>query len=166
MPRLLSVLAAGLALICLGAAARAAEYCVSCTGPDAAYRCKIEGTPDGPGEDPRAQLLCIRQLAESGAHESCSVVRKSSYPCPGELKVIAGPVGEVVPPASAEPAGEWAPVPSPPAPPPTDGNVEAQPGSGGAAEDGRGACREDRAIVEGRNKEGGRVDFGLGGESR
>jgi hypothetical protein len=130
MPRLLSVLAACLSLMSLSGLARAAEYCVSCAGPDAAYRCKIEGTPDGPGDDPRAQLLCIRQLAESGAHESCSVARSASYPCPGELKVIAGPVGEVVPPASAEPAGEWAPVPSPPAPPPADGNVQAQPAPG------------------------------------
>ena len=123
MPRLLLLLAGCVALLCHGAPARAAEYCVSCSGPDATYRCKIEGTPDGSGEDPRAQLLCIRQLAESGAHESCSVARTASYPCPGDLWVIAGPVGEIVPPpATAEPAA------SPAAPaPPADGNPDGQP---------------------------------------
>jgi hypothetical protein len=126
MPRLLSILATCLTLMGFGAVARAAEYCVSCASPDVAYRCKIEGTPDGPGEDPRAQLLCIRQLAESGAHESCSVARIASYPCPGELKVIAGPVGEVVPPAQAV---EPLPAPATPAPV-TDQSEEVQPTPG------------------------------------
>ena len=116
MRRLFSALAACLALISVGGHLRAGEYCVSCSGPDAVYRCKIEGTPDGPGQDPRAQLLCIRQLAESGAHESCSVARNASYPCPGDLKVIAGPVGEIVPPpAPIEPLAEPAVPVSPPA---------------------------------------------------
>jgi hypothetical protein len=34
------------------------------------------------------------------------VARTASYPCPGETKVIAGPVGEVVPPPAIEPAAE------------------------------------------------------------
>lgn len=73
-------------------AAAAAEYCVTCTGPDAAYRCTIDGTPDGPGTDPRAQLLCITKLAEAGGHESCSVQRNAEYPCPGVLRVINSPL--------------------------------------------------------------------------
>jgi hypothetical protein len=127
MPRLLLALAGCVALASFAVLpTHAAEYCVSCSGPDAVYRCKIEGTPDGPGDDPRAQLLCIRQLAESGAHESCSVARTASYPCPGDLKVIAGPVGEIVPPAQpVEPAAESG-TPAAPA----DGNVEVQPAPG------------------------------------
>ena len=115
-------LAASLAMMCFSTASGAAEYCVSCSGPDVSYRCQIEGTAEGPGADPRAQLLCIRQLAESGAHDSCSVARSTSYPCPGETRVIAGPVGEVVPPPAIEPGGE----PSTP-PGPEGEQTEAQP---------------------------------------
>jgi hypothetical protein len=57
-------------------------------------------------------------------HESCSVARNASYPCPGDLKVIAGPIGEVVPPrAPGEPAAAETPAP----PRVTDGNTAAQP---------------------------------------
>lgn len=77
--------------------ASAAEYCVSCTGPAAEYRCEIEGTPEGTGKDPRSQLLCITTLANTGGHESCSVNRNPTGPCPGELKVVAAPAGDQPP---------------------------------------------------------------------
>lgn len=103
MPRLPLAIAGCLVAGGLWRPALAVEYCVVCSGPDAQYRCSIEGTAEGPGSDPRAQLLCIRQLAEQGGHDSCSVARNAAYPCPGTLKVIAGPVDQVVPPQAGTP---------------------------------------------------------------
>ena len=102
----------------------AAEYCVSCTGPEASYRCAIEGTPEGPGADPRSQLLCITTLANTGGHESCSVTRNSaganSGLCPGTLKVVTAPAGDLPPlPPGLDPNSAAA---SPAEPPPAGGS--------------------------------------------
>jgi hypothetical protein len=77
-----------LALVACGLASHASaqEYCVTCTGPPAKYRCIIGGnakpTPS------RGQLLCITELAQSGNHESCSVGRTTSEPCQGEPRTV------------------------------------------------------------------------------
>lgn len=102
MSRVLAVIVCSVGAFGLARTVSASEYCVSCTGPDVAYRCAIDGTPDGPGTDPRAQLLCITKLAQAGGHESCSVRRTSEYPCPGVLRVINSPLEGSPPP---EPAG-------------------------------------------------------------
>jgi len=92
--RLVTATACCFILAGLNRPAAAAEYCVVCAGPDATYRCVFEGSPEGAGTDPRAQLLCIKQLAEAGGHESCSVTRTAASPCSGELRVVAAPLGE------------------------------------------------------------------------
>jgi hypothetical protein len=97
---LAGALAGALAVPGIAALSRAAfadEYCVSCTGPAAEYRCEIEGTSEGSGKDPRSQLLCITTLANTGGHESCSVNRNPAGPCPGILKVVAAAAGEQPP---------------------------------------------------------------------
>jgi hypothetical protein len=106
-----------IAMATLGAAALAqasvaSEYCVVCAGPDATYRCQVGGVaPTGRETDPRLQLLCISEIAKSGAHDSCSIDRKATSAgageaCPGELRVIAAPIG---PPPGATPAAVDAP---------------------------------------------------------
>lgn len=100
---------AALALLTLAAAgpARSGEYCVSCSGPEAHYRCTLEGGAMA-GADPGARLLCITTLAKDGGHASCSIDRKSAPPCPGDLKIIAAPQGyapDTGPAAEARPEG-------------------------------------------------------------
>ena len=51
--------------------AEAQEYCVACTGPDALYRCVIDGAR--PGVASSFQVLCISALAKEGPHASCAV---------------------------------------------------------------------------------------------
>jgi hypothetical protein len=71
--------------------AQGAEYCVSCYGPEAYYRCAIESEVDVRGGDPRNQLLCITQLAQNGGHESCSVMRQQVDPCDSAVVVLVAP---------------------------------------------------------------------------
>ncbi len=113
-------------LAALVSAARASEYCVSCAGPEAAYRCEIEGTPEGPGTDPKAQLLCITELARAGGHESCAVARGGSVPCAGETRIFAAPIGEAGP---APSIGADAPAATPPEPAPEDAAGGGEPPS-------------------------------------
>lgn len=72
--------------------AAAAEYCVTCAGPDAHYACTFNGTSEGPG-DAGLKLYCITELAKSGKHASCSVDRTAAKPCAGDVKVLAMPDG-------------------------------------------------------------------------
>lgn len=140
---LLVLICLATALAAAGAPARAAppEFCVSCTGPQAQYRCTfsddVQVTPQG-----GLQLYCITTLAREGGHQSCAVDRQSERPCNGTPKVLALPAGmrddgvkeTVAPPPSvtppdATPAGPAAPANANaggPAPnPPTD-NAGAQ----------------------------------------
>lgn len=138
-----------LVLICLATALAAAgvpaqsappEFCVSCTGPQAQYRCTfsddVHVAPQG-----GLQLYCITTLAREGGHQSCAVDRQSERPCNGTPKVLALPAGApddgvketVTPPPSvtppdAAPAGSTAPANAnagQPQNPPT-GNAGAQ----------------------------------------
>lgn len=117
-PRSSTVLAAAGALLLLASnhVLEAEEYCVTCAGPEATYRCEVEGTPAGQGSDPRSQLQCITALAQSGGHESCAVSRAGTEPCDGVLKVIA-PSTLDVPPEAADQANVEMPAPAEPAPP-------------------------------------------------
>lgn len=92
--RLLAVLVPG-ALFTLGAGAAAQEFCVSCSGPEANYRCLIGGEATAAARSSRGQFLCITELAKAGGHASCSATRGQATPCPGETRTVmfslAGP---------------------------------------------------------------------------
>lgn len=77
--------------------ATAQEYCVTCTGPDANYRCIIGGAVPPAGPSSRGQLLCITELAKSGGHASCSAGRKTDAACPGEVRTVMFPQTPVDP---------------------------------------------------------------------
>ncbi len=66
-------------------AARGAELCVSCEGPEAVYRCEPEGF--GPG-DSRAAWTCVTELAKLEGHKSCAIDRRAAGPCDGPLRVV------------------------------------------------------------------------------
>lgn len=97
-----AVFIAGLLVAGAGvAAAEPAEFCVTCSGPNAQYRCAFSGegaTTLRPG----LQLYCVSTLAKLGKHETCSVNRAAKPPCTGVLKVLTLP-------------DSLAPVPEPPA---------------------------------------------------
>lgn len=108
--------------------AGALEYCVTCEGPPALYRCVIEGTPDGPGKDPTASLFCISEMATKGRHERCGVSRGAPFPCPGLTATVAHrstapalPAPAAAPEHDAPPAGGEAA-----APPPAETRPEAE----------------------------------------
>lgn len=76
------------ALAALPAAAQ--EYCVACTGPDAVYRCAIDGAR--PGVSTSLQLVCISALAKEGPHATCAVRKDAGVlDCNGALKRVALP---------------------------------------------------------------------------
>ena len=85
--------------------AGATEFCVTCTGPEASYRCTFAGEP-GNGLSAGLQLHCISTLAREGHHQSCAVSRATQTPCGGALKVLALP--EVSPGSPSLPAGSAA----------------------------------------------------------
>lgn len=124
------LLAAGGVLVC-GSAAHALEYCVTCEGPPAMYRCVVDGTADGPGKDPSSSLHCIAEMAKHGDHKTCAVSRGAPFPCPGLTTVVQkpsnvphkgpaeidayAPPNDTAPPVPPEPAANVAPEPEQPA---------------------------------------------------
>jgi hypothetical protein len=96
-------------MVCgLALPAGAQEYCVTCSGPDAKYRCIIGGDTGSAARTSRGQLLCITELAQSGNHESCSVGRTTGEPCEGEPRtvVFTGAAEAALPPMSEPPPAE------------------------------------------------------------
>jgi hypothetical protein len=83
-------LSIGISALLGSAAANATELCVKCTAPEASYACVISGASNAT-IDTVAKLYCITALAKSGAHESCSVDRTVTAPCPGERKELPVP---------------------------------------------------------------------------
>jgi hypothetical protein len=73
--------------------ASAESYCVACYGPDAVYRCVIADAPAEASPDPRNQVQCIKQLAQTGGHARCSVERFSTGGCNGPEHVIQTKMG-------------------------------------------------------------------------
>ena len=65
------------------------EACVTCSGPDAVYRCEVESADGKPISPERAQLFCIARLAKEGAHETCAVRRRDKAECVGLAKRFA-----------------------------------------------------------------------------
>ncbi len=116
-----------------GAAAQ--EFCVTCLGPDATYRCVIGGDATTAARNSRGQFLCITELAKAGGHKSCSAARGQATPCPGETRTVMFTVGdpgasplEQLPSDGATGMAPLAPVPiAPPAPQPLPGTQQAQP---------------------------------------
>jgi len=105
----------GIALIVGGLSSHAAaqDYCVTCTGPDAKYRCIIGGNASAAARSSRGQMLCITELARSGGHASCSVSRTTAEPCEGKVKTVMFPTDE-----PGTPPVEMAAPPPPPVPAP------------------------------------------------
>lgn len=149
MHRRLPPIAAALLLWAVSPDALAQEYCVTCTGPDATYRCLIGGEASPSARSSRGQFLCITELAKAGGHASCSAARGQATPCPGETRTVmfslADP-GAAPPDGTPPPAGTplFVPVPSsnhlppvalpppaqqqaPPAPPQDPGDTGATP---------------------------------------
>lgn len=73
--------------------ASAESYCVACYGPDAVYRCIVADAPADGSPDPRNQVQCIKQLAQTGGHARCSVERFSTGGCNGPEHVIHNATG-------------------------------------------------------------------------
>ncbi|MFM9940621.1 MAG: hypothetical protein ACKVP7_14150 [Hyphomicrobiaceae bacterium] len=69
----------------------AQEICVVCTGPEAAYRCRVE---DSAGRaSSAARLACITTLAREGQHETCGVKSaQTAGPCVGAERRVSLPV--------------------------------------------------------------------------
>ena len=63
------------ALLTRGAAAQ--EYCVACSGPNAVYRCVIEGAQPQGGQP--LQMLCATAMAKAGNHAARSVTRDADF---------------------------------------------------------------------------------------
>jgi hypothetical protein len=111
-------------------AAVALEYCVTCEGPPAMYRCVIDGTQDGPGKDPSVSLYCISEMARKGRHTACAVSRGAPFPCPGLTTVVQQPKN--LPAIGAAPPSVESPVPpaasdAPPPEPAETSPPEAEP---------------------------------------
>lgn len=118
------------ALLSMGQAA-AQEYCVACKGPDAVYRCVIDGAQPRGGQP--LQMLCVTAMAKQGGHTSCSVTRGTVFECGGSVKRVpwaplgvapqSEPAASSIPQPAAKPEPATGsgpgPVPAPEAPPQT-----------------------------------------------
>jgi hypothetical protein len=84
-----TAVAAAVVVLALTTGIKAQEFCVTCSGPSAAYRCLIGGdTGNAAARSSRGQFLCITELAKAGGHASCSATRGQSTPCPGETRTV------------------------------------------------------------------------------
>jgi hypothetical protein len=90
---------AAVSVCLLASGAGAQEYCVSCTGPDALYRCVIDNAQPGGGQP--LQMLCITTMAKQGGHATCAVKRGTVFQCDGAVKRI--PWAALTAPQPAEP---------------------------------------------------------------
>lgn len=109
----LAPVSVALLLWALSHGAAAQEYCVTCTGPDATYRCVIGGEASAAARSARAQFLCITELAKAGAHASCSAARGQNTPCPGETRTVMFSLAD---PGAPPPHDASAPQPKRPPP--------------------------------------------------
>lgn len=87
-----AALTVGLFAVVSPAPANEAAYCVTCTGPDQTYLCRVEAGGAKPSD--ALKLYCVIRTAKEGSHASCSAVRGSS--CNGIEKVYRydGPLPE------------------------------------------------------------------------
>lgn len=70
----------------LPAVAEETAYCVTCTGPDQTYVCRVEAGGARPSD--ALKLYCVIRTAKEGHHASCSAER-SSPACNGVEKVYS-----------------------------------------------------------------------------
>lgn len=100
------------------AGAGAGELCVTCMKPDLTYRCVFGENVAVSADDPKAQMLCISELAKFGHHESCAFDRRSATTCPGTLRAVSPPPKDAkLPPLQPPPIGpSGTPMPAPGAP--------------------------------------------------
>jgi hypothetical protein len=82
----LALLAGVAALLLAAGPARAQEYCVACSEPNAIYRCVIDNAQPG-GSQP-LQVLCITALAKAGGHGQCAIKKGTVFDCTGPVKRI------------------------------------------------------------------------------
>lgn len=75
-------------LACLAASAEAGDvsYCVTCTGPDQVYRCRVTG--EGSRASDALKLYCVIRTAKEGRHASCSA-ENATPACAGVEKVYS-----------------------------------------------------------------------------
>lgn len=136
MTSLRSVIAVLAGLI---AAPAAAQVCVACNEPSAAYRCVVDDpAAAGPAGERAIQFVCVTELARRFGHGTCWVRRDLVPGCDaGEQRVsigaaLAGPPPPLPPApgadapssvAGADPAAKPAPLapPAAPKPPPDPG---------------------------------------------
>ena len=64
----------------------AQEFCVSCEGPAALYRCVLEGI--GPEQAQPLKVVCVTTLARTYNHATCSVRGGTVLDCNGAIKRI------------------------------------------------------------------------------
>ena len=108
--------------------AEAQEYCVSCSEPNALYRCVIEGAQPRGGQS--LQMLCVTTMAKDGGHATCGVKRGTVFECDGAVKRVP-----------------WAAL-----------NVPAAARSGRASAPSYGNCTQTRTARQPRARRGSRCD--------
>jgi hypothetical protein len=67
------------------ASADEAAYCLTCTGPDQTYRCRVTG--EGVSQNDVFKLYCIVRIARKSRHASCAATA-SSENCHGVLRTL------------------------------------------------------------------------------
>jgi hypothetical protein len=84
----LRVTALAAILTCFAASAEAGDssYCVTCTGPDQIYRCRVTGEGSRPSD--ALKLYCVIRTAKEGHHASCSA-ENATPACGGVEKVYS-----------------------------------------------------------------------------
>ena len=65
---------------------QAQEFCVACEGPNAVYRCVLEGI--GPAQAQPLKVVCVTTIARELGHASCSVKGGTVLDCNGPIKRV------------------------------------------------------------------------------
>ena len=85
----------------------AGELCVTCSEPQARYRCALEADDPNTPVQNGLQLLCLKQLAARGGHKTCSVDRlQPTAPCDAALVTLAPPTDGSLAPTVQSGSGE------------------------------------------------------------
>ena len=76
-------------LVCVAGSAQADEaaYCVTCTGPDQTYRCRVTGEGSKPSD--ALKLYCVIRTAKEGHHRLLLLPRTRLPPVPAWRRFIA-----------------------------------------------------------------------------
>jgi hypothetical protein len=125
MRRSLAIALSALTICGFACGAAAEEYCVTCTEPDAKYRCVI-AQPHPDAHDEHGPLRCISEIAQRGSHASCSVGAATSGPCATNLQTVTLPAEAPAQPVPA-PAPVYTPVPGPETAVPAKAEAEPAP---------------------------------------